>query len=295
MGRFFKREAAARSARPKSGRVRLTYYSSHNRNTAASPFDISTAKPKKISWRSRTIDWLLIILLISGIGYSLIVRPTPKLSLSSTIYHPQKVYLDTVSSKLQALKNRNKLTLDQKEIITSLQKQFPEIIGGSVNLPLFSQIPQVTLNIAKPSLLLKGTPGTFGANDRLVIDQKGSVVGLITDLPQFKDLPLVTDNSGFSARKGQQALSTADVNFILDIVAQAKHAGVPIAGLVLPPKGQEVDLITGDRPYFVKFYLGGDSAFQIGQFLAARNQFDKGGSQPSQYLDVRVNGKIFYK
>jgi cell division septal protein FtsQ len=49
------------------------------------------------------------------------------------------------------------------------------------------------------------------------------------------------------------------------------------------------------RPYFVKFYLGGDSAVQIGQFLAARHQFDQKNSQPTEYLDVRVGGKVFYK
>jgi hypothetical protein len=70
---------------------------------------------------------------------------------------------------------------------------------------------------------------------------------------------------------------------------------VSIKSLTLPKSVQELDLHTSDRTYFVKFYLGGDALQQTGQFLAARHQFDITNSQPAEYLDVRVAGKIFYK
>jgi hypothetical protein len=34
---------------------------------------------------------------------------------------------------------------------------------------------------------------------------------------------------------------------------------------------------------------------QAGQFLATRNQFNDTNTQPAEYLDVRVPGKVFYK
>jgi hypothetical protein len=70
---------------------------------------------------------------------------------------------------------------------------------------------------------------------------------------------------------------------------------VTITSLSLPSKPSELDLRTKDRPYFVKFYMGGDALTQAGQFLAARAQFDRQNHQPADYLDVRVAGKIFYK
>jgi hypothetical protein len=70
---------------------------------------------------------------------------------------------------------------------------------------------------------------------------------------------------------------------------------VSVSSLTLPKTAQELDLRTKDRPYYVKFYLGGDALLQAGQFLATRRQFDTSNTQPAEYLDVRVEGKIFYK
>jgi hypothetical protein len=63
----------------------------------------------------------------------------------------------------------------------------------------------------------------------------------------------------------------------------------------LPSTAEELDIHTPDRPYYVKFYLAGDALLQTGQYLASRHQFDTTNSQPAEYLDVRIPGKIFYK
>jgi hypothetical protein len=105
----------------------------------------------------------------------------------------------------------------------------------------------------------------------------------------------VTDQSGFSANAGQQVMSADSVKFVNALVAQLKHANVPISEIILPPLAQELNLKISDRPYYVKFYLGGDVLQQTGQFLATRKQFSQTNTQPAEYLDVRVPGKIFYK
>jgi len=196
---------------------------------------------------------------------------------------------------LKGLKNRNKLTFDKKGLTTELKQQFPEISNVTVELPLFGQVPSIRLSIAKPSLVLKGAEGTIGAAERLIVDAKGTLIGSQQNFPSVKDLPLITDETGFVANIGQPILSLSDVSFILNVLAQAEKAKVPIASLTLPKLAQELDLRTSDRNYFVKLYLGGDALLQAGQFLAARAQFDKQNSQPSQYLDVRVPGKIYFK
>src|SRR5207302_459575 len=101
------------------------------------------------------------------------------------------------------------------------------------------------------------------------------------------------DQSGFKTQAGQPALSSQAVNFIKNIITQCHGAKVPVASLTLPKTAQELDFKAADRPYFVKFYLGGDPVLETGQFLAARHRFDQTG-QPTSYLDVRVNGKIYF-
>ena len=129
----------------------------------------------------------------------------------------------------------------------------------------------------------------------MVVDSKGTVIGPSADFPSVKDLPLISDETGFETVVGRSVLSRSDIDFITTVIAQARAAKVPIASLALPKLAQELDLRTTDRKYFVKFYLGGDALTQSGQFLAARQKFDSTKKQPNQYLDVRISGKIFFR
>lgn len=244
---------------------------------------------------SRALDWLIILLVISGIVYSLILRPEPVMIVSSTAYRPMDTYRTAAATVLKSLKNLNKLTFDEAGLETALKREFPEINEVSANLPLFGHTPTIHIGIAQPSLILKGAAETTVADERLIIDAKGTVAGPQSSFPSIQELPLITDETNFNAGIGQSILSLSDVNFILTIIAQLKKAKIPIESLTLPKLAQELDLRTADRRYFVKFYLGGDVLTQSGQLLAARRNFDQTKKQPQQYLDVRVSGKVYYK
>ncbi|HEY5550062.1 MAG TPA: hypothetical protein VIK37_02595 [Candidatus Saccharimonadales bacterium] len=271
----------------------LSYYRS-GPPPAKSPFQRSS-QPNRRGFLSKTLDWLVIIIIAAGLIYSLLLRPDPIMAVSSLAYRSTDTYIQVTVKALADLKNRNKLTFDEAGLEANLKRKFPEISSVSVDLPLFGLKPTIHINVAQPSLILRGAEGTFGAAEQFVIDSKGAVVGLKSSLLSVKELPTVTDETGFRASIGRSVLSQGDVNFILTLVAQANKAKVPVASLSLPRLAQQVDLRTTDRNYFIKFYLGGDALIQSGQFLAARRQFDQSNKQPQQYLDVRVAGKIYYK
>ncbi|HSX18259.1 MAG TPA: hypothetical protein VLE51_02820 [Candidatus Saccharimonadales bacterium] len=270
-----------------SSKAALRYYRSAERS-ASSPFDKKT-KPRRRKSFSRLVDFLLLIALLSGAAYTLVVKSSPKVVLNSSVYRPVSTYQEASVKEFKKIKNRNKLTMDEKAIITSLQRQFPEIVDGRIDLLILSTKPTVRLNIASPSFTLNSRGVDY------IVDSQGVAVIKASELPKIKDLPKVIDQSGFDIKQGQQVLSATSVNFINIVSEQAKHAGVTIASLTLPQLAQEVDMRTADRGYFVKFYLGGDGLLQAGQFLASRRQFDQTSTQPSQYLDVRVPGKVYYK
>jgi len=276
-----------------AGRAALTYYRS-SEPSGKSPFR-RKVRSKKRRFLSRAIDWLVVLIILAAVIYSLIVRPQPEIIASSNDYHSSEVYQDSAAEVLKKIENRNKLTFDEQDLAYQLKREFPEIAAVRADLPLFGQKPTLYLEIAKPALVLRGAEGTYGAVSRLIIDTKGTVIGPQAEFPGIQNLALVADNTGFTARSGETVLSPSDIGFILTVIAQAERAGAPIASLALPKLAEELDLKTSDRKYFVKFYLGGDALTQSGQFLAARKQFDKTNKQPGQYLDVRVAGKVFYK
>jgi hypothetical protein len=78
------------------------------------------------------------------------------------------------------------------------------------------------------------------------------------------------------------------------VAKEMKVYSIPVSMLALPNLAQQLDVYTTDAPYYTKFFTGGDPALQAAQMIAARQQFAS-GAKPSQYLDVRVSGKVFYK
>jgi hypothetical protein len=282
-----------RVAERSTSKVPLTFYRQGDSQPASdSPFrNKERPSPGKIQrFFAGLLDGIIILALVAGLIYSLFINSTPKIVLSngSYNYHSTITYKEAAQKYLNSLKNRNKITFDQQGVVDSMQKQFPEIAAAYIELPVFAQTPVVHLSISKPSLLLNNN------GKHLIVTEEGYAVFEPASF-NTKNLTTVEDQSGFNAEAGKQVISSSSVKFIDELLKQLKHANIQLGQLILPPKAQELDLRAKDRPYYVKVYLGGDVLQQAGQFIAARHQFEKDNTQPSEYLDVRVPGKIYYK
>ena len=272
-------------ASSKATNLRLTQY-----YRASPQLPAQTRQPRP--WRQglgKALNWLVILAIAAGAAYNLLLKPSPNLLVSSQTYRPLATYRQAVVAELKKPKNRTKLTIDQAAIQKALQAKMPEIAFVNVSSPLLGQTPTLKLAIAAPALLVASGSSIY------LVDEQGIAVARASELPKLANLPRLDDQSGFTASVGQAILNSSAVTFINGLIAQAKRANVPIASLTLPALAQEIDLRTTDRPYYVKFYLNGDTLAQIGQFLAARHSFDASGNQPSGYLDVRVAGKVYYQ
>jgi hypothetical protein len=272
-----------------SRRPQATYYRSKNQAETASPFKKKPAQRSSRKIVFGVVDLILIVLLLAGLVYSLMLTPHPKLNVSDLSYHSAESYQTAITPLFSSISNSNKITFDENSVIKKIQTQFPEVQSVRVELPFFSQKPTLWLTVSKPAFKLSSSGSAY------VVDSAGLAVARAQDLPKLKSLVSLNDQSGFPVRLGSQVLASEAVDFINAVIAQSEHAKVPISSLSLPTAAQELDLRTTDAPYYVKFYLGGDALTQSGQFLAARQKFAHIGPSPSEYLDVRVSGKIFYK
>jgi hypothetical protein len=275
-----------------TSKVPMTFYRAGDSSASTeSPFKQKELPiPSRVSrFFARMLDGVLILVLTAVLLYSLFVNDNPKVVLNSEVYHSADTYQDAAKKILGSLKNRNKVTLNEHSIVNSMQRQFPEISSAYVELPIMSETPVIHLSIARPSFVLSNNGSSYiVSSDGVAIASSGQITGT-------KSLAVVMDQSGFDAHAGEQVMSAASVKFVNDLIVQLKHANVPISQIILPPLAQELDLKTADKPYYVKFYLGGDVMQQAGQFLATRKQFNDTNTQPAEYLDVRVPGKVFYK
>lgn len=279
-----------RKPRPSGRRTPVnTYYRAEPADQSSSPFRKKSAPKNVRRFFFGFLDIVLILVVLAGLGYSIVISPQPKVILSSPAFHSLGDYQTYANQLFGKLKNRNKITFDEQSITVAIEKKFPEVSSVSTELPLFSERPTLRITVSQASLKISNNGSNY------VVDLNGVIVAPTSQLPGAKNLPQIIDQSGFEAKLGQPLLNVGAVDFIKSIIAETKAAKVPLSTLTLPPVAQELDLRSSDQPYFVKFYMGGDALNQAGQYLAARNHFNQANQKPAQYLDVRVPGKIFYK
>jgi hypothetical protein len=207
-----------------------------------------------------------------------------------------KVYEETAHKLLnQSSANRNKLTVDVNGISDSLLKQYPELQDAAVTVPLIGDKPTIIVRPAMAALVLAAKDGTF------IIDSNGRALADVnagTDTGQLK-VPTVTDQSDSDVKLGQQVLPRSATRFITLIARQFDSQQIPIQSMTLPAAASELDVYVANQPYYVKFNLRqagkDDAAAQVGTYIATIKKLDREGAKPAEYVDVRLEGRAYYK
>lgn len=240
---------------------------------------------------------LLVALFISMVNVLSLSNHAKVMSLTdnggSSFLHDKSVY-ETAASKLLAgsIWNRNKITVNTSSVSQGMLKEFPELSSVSVTLPLLSKRPIVYIQTAQPALVLSAQNGDF------IIDTTGKALIRTDKLPSGTDLtlPRVTDQSGLSASINHQALTSGDVSFIQTVVAQLATRHFTVSAMEIPVGTSELDVHLSNQPYIVKFNLeSGTARQQAGTFLATQAKLQSQNVTPAQYVDVRVDGRAYYK
>lgn len=240
---------------------------------------------------------LLIALLISAVNVLSLSNNVRVMSLTdksaNSFLHDQAVY-EAAASKLMAgsIWNKNKITVNTSGVSDGMLKQFPELSSVSVTLPLLSKRPIVYVQTAQPALILATRSGAY------IIDTSGKALLAADKLPAGSTLklPTVTDQSSLDVQLNHQALTSGNVNFIQTVAAQLAARNVTVESMVLPVGTSELDVKIKDKPYIVKFNLeSGTARQQAGTFLATQSKLQSQNIVPVQYIDVRLDGRAYYK
>ena len=214
-------------------------------------------------------------------------------SSSQTLLRPASVYEAAASRQLShSVWNYNKITINASGLSRQLLSQFPELSSVSVTIPLLAHRPLVYVEAAQPALILISSNGSY------IVDTSGKAlisaatpVGL--NRPQLAQL---TDQSGLRIQTGKQALPASDISFIQDVIAQLAAKQYTVSGMALPAAASELDVKLKGQPYFVKFNLDSNNPRgEAGTFLATIAQLKRQNITPAQYVDVRVDGRAYYK
>ncbi len=260
--------------------------------------------PGKVQKLRQHFGWLLACVVFVGlVGYELQLSTMPKVvsivqSSDAPFLQDSSVYAHRASQLFNATAaNRNKLTVDSSAIAEQLKKQFPELQDVSVSIPLIGDQPTVYIRPAAASLLLSSSAGMFmiDENGRAVAEEVSGSSANTSSL----HIPLVTDQSGIPIQVGAQVLPRSTTQFIATVTSQLKSQQVAIKSLVLPAMASELDVYITGAPYYIKFNMHDAdvdaAALQAGTYVATIKQLTRQGITPAQYVDVRLEGRVYYK
>ncbi len=242
---------------------------------------------------------LLIVIIVVALSLFniLSVSSNPKVVL---LNQNQIGFLHTATNYQKAVKkllsssfaNSNKITINTTGISKGLEQQYPELSNITIKIPLIGRDLIIYLSPNKVILALSSSNSLIYA-----IDANGQALGMINNATMNNlHLTEVQDNSINSIGLGQMILSSDTVSFIQTVLFQVEQKQLTISKLIIPAGENELDMHLSGYGYFIKFNLADNNPLQeIGTFLAVQHNLQEQGITPTQYIDVRVNGRAYYK
>ena len=177
-------------------------------------------------------------------------------------------------------------------IQASLLNNYPEFSDIKIDLPLIDNRPVITLIGSDPIFILANN------NAQYLINSRGAAI-MQQDLKanlSYLNLVTINDQTGFNVQLGKLALSNSDVSFMQEVVYQLRAKDYSVAKIVLPQSSREADVYIKNANYYVKFNLQSNKPKeQVGGFLATINYLKQKNITVSQYVDVRVENRVYYK
>lgn len=262
--------------------------------------------PRRVPGRLQKLraHWTMVaggVLLLAVVVYQLQLSSTP--NVVSLVTASDAPFLRDTETYQQAATqlidgsttNRNKLTIDTSGIALKLRQQFPELETVTVTLPLLGDRVNVYVKPADPALVLATASQSF------VIDERGRALSEARSQSQLTRLqiPTVTDQSNLVFKLGSQALSRQTTAFIQTVARQHRANNIEITAMTLPAAASELDVYVTGQPYFIKYNIhDGDAeaaSLQTGSYIATSRHLKAKNIVPSQYIDVRLQGRVYYK
>lgn len=215
----------------------------------------------------------------------------PETSTTSGLLRTTSEYETEFAAHLgRSIFNRNKFTINTAKIEREIQAEHPELRKVSISLPLLGRRPVIQVEPAAARLILTNTRGSF------LIDEDGrALIEAKHARGSLRGLPVLTDESGLEIKKGSIMLPSDNVEFITTVRFQLQAKQMAVQALTLPRTANELHLRLESQPYYVKFNLRAPALSQVGAFLATQERLSAEGSLPSEYIDVRVEDRVYVK
>ena len=263
---------------------------------------VSVPDKRKTSGKSsifRQLPTIISFIVIIGtLFYISTLNSNPEIIIdngSNTVnfLHTTAQYRQTIVSLLDSsFLNKSKFTIDTNALARKFKADYPELDSATIIIPVTGHRLELVLKASTPVLDLKNSTGYYLLSDQGVVIKKFST---LKDMNSTK-LVVLTDDSNSSVFLAKNFISGQTVSFIQKIIYQYSKKNMTITGMTLPVSPYELDVQSRGVSYIEKYNLLNDANYQIGTYFTTL-QYIKTNNipMPTQYVDLRVPGKAFFK
>lgn len=180
---------------------------------------------------------------------------------------------------------QNLLFMDTKKLTQQFAEKNPQL--GSVKIR--KRLPnglQVEVVEQQASLIWKT------GNSQYVLSESGQAYSEWGG--GDSQLSVVTDNANLPVKLGQQVVPAGFIIFTRRLIVDLNQQAIVFDSLSVPETTSEIFVHTKNG-YILKFDTTRAADDQIADLKAVLNSLAKQKKAPSEYVDLRISGKVFYK
>lgn len=237
----------------------------------------------------------LLMIIIAGI-YSCWLQPSPRVAILSqegTVTRTSQEYEEGISEVWRrSVLNQSKLTVNSVKIKAEILAKYNEIQTVKIELPLLGRRPSIIVTPSRPAMQFISSNGMF------YVDSTGKVMARITDVTVNKLAPisLVRDETGIAAEAGKNIISKPEAAFLQRLSQQLRVESIEVESITLPSAAaNQADVRVAGQKYYVKFSTLTDPRQAVGAYKTVQTKLVAEKTEPREYIDVRVEEKVFYK
>jgi len=262
------------------------------------PSNIDKVRSQRSSLLKQSPTIISFLVILGTLFYITTLNDNPQIIVDNNtssvdFLHTKQQYQQTIKTILSSsFLNKSKFTIDSNAIARQFEADYPELDSATVIIPITGHKLQLVIKASTPVLNLQNSTGYYLLSDEGVVIKKFSS---LTDMNSTK-LVTLTDQSNSPAYLGKGFISSETTAFIQNIIFQYSKKGIAIAGMSLPNSPYEIDVQSRGQNFIAKYNLLNSSNYQIGIYFSILNYLKTNNlPMPTQFIDLRVSGKAFYK
>lgn len=125
-----------------------------------------------------------------------------------------------------------------------------------------------------------------------LLDIDGTVIG--ESKGPYVKLPTVTDSTNLPVESGKRVAPSSFVSFCAEMYKRLPEAGVKPVDMIVPETTTEVNFKT-DKGYLIKMDTTRTVEGELNDLKAVQSELAKAKKVPTEYIDLRIENKAYYK